>query len=163
MTISRRVLLATSLLGTLGASAGYAPALRPLEPGSFANLVGARRGQPFLLVLWSITCVPCRDEFALLRAIRTKHPGLPLVIVSTDDIADADLAARGLQDFGMDGEENWIFAADAQVLRYEIDPDWYGELPRAYFYDAGHRRDGISGRLPRSRIERWLAETQPAG
>lgn len=160
MTISRRVLVAASIFGGLRAIAANAPVLRPLHPGSFANLVAARRGQPFLLVLWSITCVPCRDEFALLRQMRSEYPALPLVIIGTDDIADADLAVRGLRDFGMEGEENWIFAADAQVLRHEIDPDWYGELPRAYFYAADHRRDGVSGRLPRSRIERWLTESR---
>jgi len=141
--------------------AGYArasqPAFRRLYGGSFAALVAARRNEPFLLVLWSITCRPCRDEFALLREMRGSYPSLPLVLVSTDDSSDEALATKVLNDFGMDGEESWIFADDAEKLRYEIDPDWYGELPRAYFYDAMHRREGVSGSLPRERIESWLA------
>lgn len=170
MRITRRELLG-ALAGVAVIAPGIAtardaappPGPRPLQPGAFADLVAARRGQPFLLVLWSITCVPCREEFALLRDMRAQHPGLPLVLVSTDDLADAGLAARALRDFGMDREESWIFAADAQALRYEIDPAWYGELPRAYFYDAAHRREGVSGQLPRSRIEQWLGGPAAGG
>ena len=121
--------------------------------------MAARREQPFLLVLWSITCGPCRDEFALLREMRTRYPRLPLVLISTDDVSDEAMAATALRDFAMDGEESWIFADDAQKLRFEIDPGWYGELPRAYFYDASHRREGVSGSLTRERIESWLAST----
>lgn len=137
-------------------AAGAAPAFRPLQAGSFAGLVAARRDQPFLLVLWSITCGPCRDEFALLREVRASYPRLPLVLVSTDDVSEEAMAATLLRDFAMDGHESWIFADDAQKLRFEIDPDWYGELPRAYFYDASHRREGVSGSLARQRIEDWI-------
>lgn len=154
----------TAICGTLALAASAArgePAFRPLRSGSFAGLVSARRGQPFLLALWSITCVPCRDEFELLRELREAHPRMPLVLVSTDDISEAALAARMIERYGMQDEESWIFADDPQKLRYEIDPAWYGELPRAYFYDAGHRREAVSGRLERARIEAWLAP--PAG
>lgn len=138
--------------GALKASSAF----RRLESGSFGSLVAARSGQPFLLVLWSITCPPCREEFGLLAQIRDRLPGLPLVLVSTDDVSDEVAASAALKDFRMDREESWIFADDAQKLRYEIDPDWYGELPRAYFYDASHQRAGVSGRLSRERIEIWL-------
>ncbi|MEZ5565690.1 MAG: TlpA family protein disulfide reductase [Gammaproteobacteria bacterium] len=132
---------------------------RSLQSGSFAELVSARSNQPFLLILWSITCGPCRDEFTLLREVRASYPQLPLVLISTDDINDRDVAATALGNFGMTGEESWIFADDAQRLRYEIDPAWYGELPRAYFYDADHQRKGVSGKLSREQIETWLANT----
>ena len=50
------------ILGVAAATARAAPAFRPLQGGSFAGLVAARRDQPFLLVLWSITCGPCRTS-----------------------------------------------------------------------------------------------------
>ncbi len=154
--ITRRVAIGGVLAALAVKATGATPAFRPLQAGSFGTLVDARRNQPFLLILWSITCGPCRDEFALLREMRLRHPGLPLVLVSTDDHGDAVVAGKALEEFGMAGEESWIFADDAQKLRYEIDPGWYGELPRAYFYDPRHRREGVSGRLARARIERWL-------
>lgn len=155
--ITRRQALGGILAAALAGNArAAAPAFRPLQSGSFADLVAARLNRPFLLVLWSITCGPCRDEFALLREMRARYPGLPLVLISTDDLSDEAMAAKALQDFAMAEEENWIFADDAQKLRYEIDPGWYGELPRAYFYDSRHRRAGVSGSLAPERIESWI-------
>ncbi|MBL8200090.1 MAG: TlpA family protein disulfide reductase [Chromatiales bacterium] len=154
--ITRRLAIGGLLAALAGNARAAAPAFRPLQSGSFDGLVAARRNQPFLLVLWSITCGPCRDEFALLREMRKRYPQLPLVLISTDDLSDEAMAAKALQDFAMAGEENWLFADDAQKLRYEIDPGWYGELPRAYFYAASHSREGISGALARERIEAWI-------
>lgn len=159
--ITRRI-ATCGLLALAAGAAGASSAFRPLRSGSFPRLVAARRGEPFLLVLWSITCAPCREEFELLGEMRDHHPGLPLVLISTDDIGDEPTVADALTRFGMAGEESWIFADDAQKLRYEIDPGWYGELPRAYFYAPGHQREGVSGRLSRERIERWLELTGQA-
>jgi len=160
MQLINRREMALLLLAALAAPAAAASApFRAFRPGSFAELLAARRGEPFLLVLWSVTCAPCRREFELLRAMQDAHPRLPLVLVSTDDIGDSDVAARMLAEAGLEGVESWIFAGDPQRLRYEIDPAWYGEMPRAYFYDAGHRREGVSGSLAREQIERWLART----
>lgn len=158
--IAALALLAVSVLPAV--ALGDA-AFRPFRAGSYTALLEARRGEPLLLVLWSVTCAPCRHEFELLREVQAEHPDLPLVLVSTDDIADSDLAARMLADARLVPPETWIFDGDPQRLRYEIDPAWYGEMPRAYFYDADHRRQGISGSLAREQIDRWLALVAPRG
>jgi hypothetical protein len=138
------VLLGLSVLPALAIAAEF----RPFRSGSYAGLLAARRGEPLLLVVWSVTCAPCRQEFELLRDLRAQHPEMPLVLLSTDDIADSDLAGRMLAEAGLAGEESWIFAGDPQRLRYEIDP--------------AHRRKGVSGSLARATIEDWLARTAPA-
>lgn len=153
---TRIALLCLLAFAAIAPARGEAPALQPLASGDYARLVAARAGEPVLVVLWSVTCAPCRDEFALLRELQAEHPRLPLVLVSTDDVADADVAARALEAWGMADAGSLIFAGDAQRLRWEIDPAWYGELPRAYFYDAAHRREGVSGRLGRTQVEDWL-------
>ena len=39
-----------------------------------------------------------------------------------------------------------VFTEDNSAkLRFEIDPSWYGELPRTYFFDKKHQRSGLSG------------------
>jgi hypothetical protein len=56
--------------------------------------------------------------------------------------------------------ESWIFANDNhQQLRYAVDPRWYGELPRGYFYAADGSRRAHSGGLTRPQIEAWLSAT----
>ena len=42
-------------------------------------------------------------------------------------------------------------------LRYSIDPDWFGELPRNYFYDANSSRIGFSGKLTEDILLEWLS------
>lgn len=55
--------------------------------------------------------------------------------------------------------ENWIFGNDdAQKMRYEIDPRWYGELPRTYFFTSSHKRVGKSGALKIEEFEAQVAE-----
>lgn len=104
----------------------------------------------------SITCIPCRKEFELLQNLRADYSRLPLVFVATDDLADAGMADNMLAHFGLGGGESWVFDGDAERLRYEIDPGWYGELPRTYFFDAAHAREGVSGSLTCERFETWI-------
>ncbi len=90
---------------------------------------------------------------------------MDLVFVATDDTARAEEAQRVLSRHGLGDRESWIFAdTNRQRLRYEIDPRWYGELPRSYFYDHNHRRVPLSGKLQQQHLERWaeLIRAQPA-
>lgn len=136
--------------------AGAAP--RPFLPGSFGELVEARAGEPYLLVLWSTTCLPCREEFRVLAELREEHGELPLVLVGTDPPGQEAMVNRMLEHFGLADLENWAFADDdALLLRFEIDPEWYGELPRSYFYAPGGERVAASGKLERARLEDWIA------
>ena len=149
--------LAVLLIAILATSPVCAASPRPFVPGSFEQLLAARRDQPVLVVLWSITCAPCREEFELLAAMRKERPELPLVLISTDDIGDSETATAMLTRYALDDVESWIFAdANAQRLRFEIDPQWYGEMPRSYLYDAAHSRQAISGSLKREQLAAWM-------
>jgi hypothetical protein len=62
-----------------------------------------------------------------------------------------------LEDYGLQDLPSWQFSADIpEALRYHIDPDWYGELPRSYFYNAAHERRSHSGQLSRAVLAQWL-------
>jgi hypothetical protein len=133
---------------------------RPFKPGSLSEIIGDRQGQPFLLILRSVDCPPCRKELDLLAQTRRAHPELDLVLIATDDITSyAQEVHAILKKHGLGDAESWIFAdPNAQRLRYEIDPKWYGELPRGYFYDAAHHRLGVSGALKPEHLSAWLAD-----
>jgi hypothetical protein len=45
---------------------------------------------------------------------------------------------------------------DEDRLRYNIDPAWYGELPRTYFYDATHQVTPLSGKISNSFLDKWF-------
>lgn len=139
------------------ASAGPGTSLRKFHQGSMQEIKEQHAGEPFLLVLWSVTCVPCRDEFEILADLRQSRGSFPLVLVATDDLGDQAMAERMLDHYGLMDSDNWIFAdPDAQRLRFEIDPTWQGEMPRSYFYNIAHDREAVSGALDRKRVTAWL-------
>lgn len=126
---------------------------------SLAQITESRTGQPFLLVLWSIDCPPCIKELSHLQKLRHQFRQDELVLISTDGPANREAVEQTLAEFDLNRFENRIFAHSfAERLRYRIDPDWFGELPRSYRYDAGHRRTGSSGALTPETLRQWLQQ-----
>ena len=131
--------------------------IRPFTAQSFAQIKAERAGQPFVLALWSVDCPPCMVELDLLGRLRDQYPELPLVLVSTDDIAIQADAEDFLKDYGLDDMTSWMFADDyAEPLRFSIDPQWFGELPRSYHFDAEHQFQAHSGIMTEAQLRSWL-------
>lgn len=142
--------LSTTLLlfFTVVVSANDVNEPKSLRLGSYQELVAKHDSKPLVVVFWSITCASCLKEMATIKEIHLEQPGLPIVMVSIDDNAEAPAVLATLQDKGLSDLESWVFAeSNAQRLRYEIDSNWYGEIPRLYFFDADHKRRGISGKI----------------
>jgi hypothetical protein len=98
--------------------------------------------------LWSVDCAPCRVELDMLGQMKKADPDFPLVVISTDSIEMREDAADILDEYQLAGETTWMFADSfVERLRFSIDPGWYGELPRSYFYDAEHNMMAHSGIL----------------
>ncbi|HDZ08394.1 exo-alpha-sialidase [Pseudohongiella sp.] len=129
----------------------------PFTADSFARVKAGRAGQPFVLALWSVDCPPCMVELDLLGRMREQHPDLPLVLISVDDIALQADAEDFLLDYGLADMTSWMFADDyAAPLRYSIDPQWFGELPRSYHFDAQHQSRAHSGIMTEAQLRTWL-------
>ena len=66
-------------------------------------------------------------------------------------------AERVLNQAHLPQHERYQYAeADEDKLRYSIDPAWYGELPRTYFYDVNHQITPLSGKISNSFLGTWL-------
>ncbi len=159
MRVSKRlVVLALTLIGSIGISAAGERVPKTFRSGSLAAIAAAREGKPFMLHLWSIHCATCRREMRVLAKLVREHPKFDLVLVAADDTSDAAEAQALLAEKGLGEVESWILGeADAQRLRYEIDSGWYGELPRSYFYNAAQDRIALSGVLKKAQLEAWIA------
>ncbi len=132
---------------------------RDFVPGSYQAILDTRQGEAFILLFWSLDCPPCHRELATLGTFVSQQAGLPLVLVSTDEKAMAHEAAIVLQGKGLAMVESWIFADDFhQRLRFEVDRNWYGELPRSYLFDTDHQRSAYSGVLDRAVLRTWLEQ-----
>ena len=132
-------------------------------PGSFGQhsyqkILQQRQQDNFILVLWSLDCPPCIEELPLLAAFHKQHPGVDIVMVSTDDPSRVDEVVSLMQNYQLADINHWVFEANAeQRIRYSIDPQWYGELPRSYFYTAGQRIAARSGQLKQADLDKWLS------
>ena len=85
---------------------------------------------------------------AQLSKIHKDNPELKIIMLATDDESATDQIEQILKKNSVWDLENWIFAGDnIQKLRFQIDPKWYGEIPRTYFFNAEHEREGVSGVL----------------
>lgn len=144
----------------LGLSATWASAEQEIKffvRGSQQTIAATRQGKPFILALWSLDCTHCRDDLALLGQLQAKHSTLDVVLVSTDTPAQRSEILTMLKHYALQRAESWVFA-DSYVerLRFEIDAQWYGELPRTYFFDAAGGSTAISGKIERDPVERWI-------
>ena len=94
--------------------------------------------------------------------IKKIHEGMPqfnFVLLATDDQADTKEVNKIIEQKGLGIMESWIFAeGNAQKLRFEIDPVWYGEIPRTYFFNSTHEREGISGALTHKQFITMISE-----
>lgn len=139
------------------AVAAPASGIKAFTATSMEEILAVRKGKPFILGLWSLSCTHCREDLALLSKLSQRQPRLDLVLIAADTPEQAEEAASTLRPYRFKQVEQWIFADEfTERLRYSIDRKWHGELPRTYFYDAAHQVKAISGKLDERETERWI-------
>ena len=145
--------------GIWSVSAAAAAELKPFKRGSHAQILAAQGEQPFIVTFWSVNCTYCSGELAMLRKVLARHREIGLVLVSTDTPADEPLIDAALAKQGLAEYASWVFAdTHVERLRYEIDREWYGELPRTYFHSARTGSWAASGQLEQAAVEAWIEQ-----
>jgi len=131
--------------------------IRPFISGSFSQILEQRQEKSFVLVLWSLDCPSCYKELEMLGKFSRQHIDLDIVLVSTDITATQDELLTVLTRYQLDNIESWVFSGDSdERLRFEIDRNWYGELPRSYFFQASGKKQVISGLLSEKKLMEWM-------
>ena len=127
--------------------------------GSYQQLLSNNTNQPFMLVIWSVNCSSCLKDMALLSNIHKSRPELIMVMLAADELSAAEQIQQILEKNQLSDIENWVYAEEnTQKLQFEIDPKWYGELPRTYFFDKAHQRTGVSGVLSKEDYDAMFAK-----
>jgi thiol-disulfide isomerase/thioredoxin len=135
---------------------------RPFDDNSLMALKQEQAGRPFVLVLWSASCVPCREELRLWGEWSRRYPTVKVVLVSTDPPEEHAAAQRMAERYADPHADLRAFASDyAEHLRWSIDPAWHGEVPRSYFFDAAHHAEPKSGLVDAAFVEGWLSKNSP--
>jgi thiol-disulfide isomerase/thioredoxin len=159
----------------LGTNAFAAPQLQsqpkyqtqPLLRGSYQKIIAAHAGKPFIVAMWSVNCTHCGADLEIFGRLAKKYADFDLVLISTDSPEQEAVIISSLKKYNLGLEsskhkragkvESWIFADSyAERLRFEVDTQWYGELPRTYFFDAAGKARGVSGVLDENTVEQWV-------
>lgn len=137
-----------------GAYAGNT--IRSFAPDSFAQIRATHAGKPFVVVVWGLECAYCDSSFAALAEAQHKQQ-IQVVTIATDpadNVQARRLIMKKLEASGLVSEA-WAFGtASAEQLRYTIDPKWFGEMPRTYWFNAQGARRAYSGALSAPVIDR---------
>ena len=113
--------------------------------------------QPLIISFWSIDCPYFIDDLKKLGKALSKNTNVKLITVCVDGKESAKKAERILSQANLPKHEKYQYAeVDEDRLRYNIDPSWYGELPRTYFYDAAHQVTPLSGKISNSFLDKWF-------
>lgn len=147
------------LVATFSLSANSESVLKPFVSGSYQQILTNNAKQPFILAVWSVDCSSCIKDMTLLNEIHKNNPSLKMILLAADESSASDQVKQILAKYQLEDVENWIFADENnQKLRYEIDPKWYGELPRTYFFDSAHQRTAKSGVMSKKDYQEILAK-----
>lgn len=143
------------LLACLAACPAWADNFQAFQADSRQTIERAHEGKPIIMAFWSLDCAYCADDLTALGAIARQHKEITLVTINTDQDHAAE-AAQFLDKLKLPSHERWQFGqTDADRLRYKIDRNWYGELPRTYFYNRNHEVQALSGKPDAAWLTRW--------
>lgn len=162
--MTKNLLLAGLLLSVAAGTNLHAEekSVQTFNSGSYQQILRENADQPFILSVWSVDCPSCLKDMETIKQVQQNHPRLKIVMLSTDEPEAATEVKSILARYQLAGLDNWMFGnEDPQKLRYEIDPGWYGELPRTYFFTSSHARVGKSGALSMNEFETQIDKLKP--
>ncbi len=126
---------------------------------SYQQILASTENQPLMLVVWSVNCSSCLKDMTLLNSIHKSRPELKIIMLAADDLTATEQIQQILEKNQLSDIENWVYADEnTQKLQFGIDPKWYGELPRTYFFDKTHQRTGVSGVLSKQDYDEMFAK-----
>jgi len=138
--------------------------LREFQRGSWNEIRRSHAGKPTIVHIWGVTCGPCRTEMPLWGAFLRERHDVGLVLIDADLVPNESGAVAAMLDqAGLSTAENWTFGDGfVEPLRYEIDPQWRGEIPRTVLIAADGATTVLEGVADFAEIRRWL-DAQRAG
>lgn len=137
-----------------------------LQRGGYQKILAAHAGKPVIVAMWSVSCAHCGADLEIFDRLLARNPQFKLVLISTDTPEQKVLIEQSLNKYNLGPRaakklkgrvQSWVFADSfGERLRFEIDPQWYGELPRTYFVEGNGKVRGVSGVLDERDTEAWV-------
>lgn len=149
----RRLLLALALMLPLLACAAPPTALSAADVPA---LVKPPAHGERIIALWALDCAYCESNMQALAKLQQAHPQqVELILVATDEIAQRATIGQRLAAAGLSAYPAYAYAdATPERINYLIDPDWGGETPRTLVIHADGSRQGSSGALTPTQLQK---------
>ena len=129
------------------------------DKDSYSSILKRYQGKSFVLALWSVDCHPCQQELQLLGKLHTQVPEVPIVLISVDGAVVNHVMESILRKYALTTVDQWVFSGtDPAVLRFQIDPAWYGDIPRTYLINAHGERKTIIGATDCRKVINWVQQ-----
>jgi thiol-disulfide isomerase/thioredoxin len=132
--------------------------LHAFQRGSWRAILHAHAGRPTMVNFWGVTCGPCKVELPLLGQFVKDNPSVDVVTVNADLVPNAPEATLSmLAKAGLSSVENWTFSDGfVERLRFEIDPNWQGDIPRTMLIARDGKVTTIEGIVDFTDVRKWL-------
>ncbi len=109
---------------------------------------------------WQSYTSVSKKELQKISDLHQQYPEYQLTLINTDSIDEQERVKKLIQQYNLAGLDNWGFAnTDEEKLRYDIDPRWFGDLPRSYFFPLEGKVKRLRGALTSAEL---LALFQPS-
>jgi len=124
----------------------------------FEQVKQDKLAQKWLVLLWSVDCPPCMKELALVQKLQQKQKNLAVVMINTDTEESSEQERDDIiKHFNLVNLKSFHFTQGQEAQqRYQVDPQWFGELPRSYFIDEQGKFHGKSGLIAEELLTQWL-------
>jgi hypothetical protein len=95
----------------------------------------------------------------VLKQLKENFPQLAIHVVSTDLPDQQAQVLTFLSRYDPGPVVRWQFSdAFIERVRYSVDPNWRGELPRTYLFNAQHVAQAVSGTMRYAQLAQWAKQ-----
>ena len=160
-----KLILSLLVLAATSADSATIDNLREFRRGSWSEIRQTHHGKPVVVHIWGVTCGPCRTEMPEWGALLRERPDMSLVLIDADLVPNEPGAVAAMLDqAGLGGVENWAFGDSfVEPLRYEVDPQWRGEIPRTILIGRDGATTVMEGVVELAAIRSWLDAQRAQG
>jgi thiol-disulfide isomerase/thioredoxin len=134
--------------------------IRPFVSGSWEQIKASHKGRPTIIHFWAMTCGPCLTEMAAWGKFRGEHREISFIFVDAESFgsdATGESTGRLMENAKIGETEHWKFSDPFEErLRFEIEPNWMGEMPFTILITPDGQSTTILGAASFEDISDWL-------
>ncbi|MCO7225147.1 hypothetical protein [Pleionea sp. CnH1-48] len=127
------------------------------DKNTLFELKASNKDKRWVLLLWSQDCEPCLDELDMLSKLKSNMLGQVVLLNTNDASVLIDEGKQIIEQLKLSSTTNFFFTpGKGKKLKYLLDPDWSGELPRSYFVDEDGNMLAKSGMIKEKHLKAWI-------